>query len=132
MISGLDHAAAPASAVDDMKMFYASLGCTIQEEYGGLLISVYFGQNKLNFHAPELWQDSNMTLRGRDAVPGCGDFCFVWDGDQATLLSLLNDLDADIEDGPVERTGGRDGGATGTSVYTRDPDGNLLEFIIYP
>ena len=31
-----------------------------------------------------------------------------------------------------ERRGGRDDGrAVGHSVYTRDPDGNLLEFIIY-
>ena len=32
-----------------------------------------------------------------------------------------------------ERRGGRDGGsAIGQSVYIRDPDGNLLEFISYP
>ena len=30
----------------------------------------------------------------------------------------------------MERPGGRQ--QTGTSVYTRDPDGNLLEFMIYP
>ena len=40
---------------------------------------------------------------------------------------------AEIEEGPVERRGGRGGGRDlGTSVYTRDPDGNLLEFITYP
>ena len=39
---------------------------------------------------------------------------------------------APIEEGPVERIGGRDGGrAKGTSIYTRDPDHNLLEFIVY-
>ena len=37
-----------------------------------------------------------------------------------------------IEEGPVPRTGGMNGGSTqGISVYTRDPDANLLEFIIY-
>ena len=36
-----------------------------------------------------------------------------------------------IETGP--RQGGRNGGVdTGISRYIRDPDGNLLEFIIYP
>lgn len=40
---------------------------------------------------------------------------------------------AEVIEGPVERRGGRDGGrARGTSLYVRDPDANLLEFMIYP
>ncbi len=35
-----------------------------------------------------------------------------------------------IIEGPVSRQGGRQKAAT--SVYVRDPDGNLLEFMIYP
>jgi catechol 2,3-dioxygenase-like lactoylglutathione lyase family enzyme len=35
---------------------------------------------------------------------------------------------ADLEEGPVERFGAR---GAGTSVYFRDPDGSLLEFISY-
>jgi len=42
---------------------------------------------------------------------------------------LLDTVHAQIEEGPVTRNGGRR--ADGTSVYTRDPDGNLLEFISY-
>ena len=39
---------------------------------------------------------------------------------------------AEVIVGPVPRTGGRDGGtADGISHYIRDPDDNLLEFIIY-
>lgn len=38
-----------------------------------------------------------------------------------------------VLEGPVSRRGGRDLGETrGESVYTRDPDGNLVEFICYP
>src|SRR5260370_21942248 len=34
---------------------------------------------------------------------------------------------------PIERMGARLGGTSrGISNYTRDPDGNLLEFIVYP
>jgi catechol 2,3-dioxygenase-like lactoylglutathione lyase family enzyme len=48
-------------------------------------------------------------------------------------VRMLSAAGAQIEEGPVERDGGRDGGrAKGSSYYTRDPDGNLLEFIIYP
>ena len=92
---------------------------------------MYFGDNKLNFHVPQLWQDENMALRGRKALPGSGDFCFVWDGSERDLNQLLTGLGAEIEEGPVERTGGRQQGALGMSVYTRDPDQNLLEFIVY-
>ena len=131
MISGLDHVAAPMQAVDAMLAFYRRLGGTIKQEYFGLLYSIHFGNTKLSFHTPELWRDENMTLRGRTALPGSGDFCFVWEGGQDELSALLKDLGADVEDGPVERTGGRGRGALGMSVYTRDPDHNLVEFICY-
>jgi hypothetical protein len=45
---------------------------------------------------------------------------------------MLDQADAKIVEGPIERIGGRDNGrAKGTSTYVRDPDTNLLEFIIY-
>ena len=45
---------------------------------------------------------------------------------------MLDAAGAPIEEGPVERVGGRDSGrAKGTSLYIRDPDRNLLEFIVY-
>ena len=44
-------------------------------------------------------------------------------------VDLLEKAAASIEEGPVARHGGRR--AEGTSVYVRDPDGNLLEFMIY-
>jgi len=42
---------------------------------------------------------------------------------------MLDGAGAKIEEGPVARQGGRRRSAS--SVYTRDPDGNLLEFINY-
>ena len=64
------------------------------------------------------------------ATPPCGDLCFVWDGTPDALQAALAGAGAEIEEGPVGRKGGRRTDAT--SVYTRDPDGNLLEFMIYP
>jgi hypothetical protein len=56
----------------------------------------------------------------------------VWKGGLESLLAALQHAGATIEVGPVERVGGRDHGhASGPSVYTRDPDANLLEFIVY-
>ena len=92
----------------------------------------YIEQNKINVHAPELWQNGAFTLRGQTAQPGCGDFCFVWSGGLTDLKEKLHQAGAVIEEGPVERIGGRNAGhAKGVSIYTRDPDNNLLEFIVY-
>jgi catechol 2,3-dioxygenase-like lactoylglutathione lyase family enzyme len=53
----------------------------------------------------------------------------VWNGSAASLRSLLDSAGAEIIEGPVERQGGRR--LSATSVYVRDPDGNLLEFMVY-
>ena len=43
--------------------------------------------------------------------------------------ALLDEAGAEVVEGPVAREGGRR--APASSVYVRDPDGNLLEFMIY-
>jgi catechol 2,3-dioxygenase-like lactoylglutathione lyase family enzyme len=87
---------------------------------------------KLNVHAPELWRDERFVLRGPTAVPGCGDLCFRWSGSVDDAVALIVGAGGELVTGPVERVGGRDAGtARGSSVYTRDPDGNLVELIAY-
>jgi catechol 2,3-dioxygenase-like lactoylglutathione lyase family enzyme len=46
----------------------------------------------------------------------------------AEAIDHLIRCDVEIELGPVERNGARD---LGSSIYFRDPDGSLLEFISY-
>jgi len=53
----------------------------------------------------------------------------VWDGSVDAARAALERLGVAIEEGPVERVGGRR--AKAISMYTRDPDGNLLEFLHY-
>lgn len=137
-IAAIDHVAIPTARPEEMLRFYRTLGFTAPspEEWkasGALHFALCLGQQKINVHAPALWEGGKFTLRGPTAVPGCGDFCFVWSGDADSLLTMLRQAGASIEEGPVERTGGRARGqARGTSYYTRDPDSNLLEFILYP
>ncbi len=129
-VSGFDHVAAPMRDVEAMVAFYRKLGFHVNEGRG--ICSVHFGDHKINFHRPRVWQDPSVTLRAPAAEPPCGDFCFVWEGSESDLLEALRNADAEVIEGPVERTGGRDGGtARGISRYVRDPDGNLLEFITY-
>jgi catechol 2,3-dioxygenase-like lactoylglutathione lyase family enzyme len=136
-VTAFDHVAIPTAKPDEMLRFYRALGFSAPspEEWHAQNVpffSIQFGHNKINVHAPALWQNHAFTLRGPTAQPGCGDFCFVWSGTIAALHSTLQRAEAAVEEGPVERIGGRDAGrAKGTSIYTRDPDHNLLEFIVY-
>jgi catechol 2,3-dioxygenase-like lactoylglutathione lyase family enzyme len=127
-IRGFDHVALPMANTEAMIAFYKALGCDIKES--PTACSVYFGDNMINFHRPARWQDKTFTNRAPAAVPPCGDLCFAWEGSAQSLKDLLDRAAAKIETGPVPREGGRR--KTGSSVYVRDPDGNLLEFMIYP
>jgi catechol 2,3-dioxygenase-like lactoylglutathione lyase family enzyme len=111
-----------------MVAFYRALGLEVAERPG--VVSVYVGDQMINLHRPEVWQDARFTLRARAATPPCGDLCFVWDGSPESLHARLGEAGAEIEEGPVERHGGRR--ELASSVYVRDPDGNLVEFMIYP
>ena len=136
-VTGFDHVDLPTAQPEAMLRFYRALGfqAPTPEEWrtlGTRHFSIQFGDNKINVHPPQLWQDPAFTLRGPSASPGCGDLCFVWDGPVTELHEALHAAGAVVEVGPVERVGGRDAGrARGTSIYTRDPDNNLLEFIVY-
>jgi len=136
-VTAFDHVAIPTAKPDEMLHFYRGLGFSAPtpEEWRASNqrhFSIQFGENKINVHAPALWETESFTLRGATARPGCGDFCFVWSGTLVELKSALQRVGAEIEEGPVERIGARDAGrAKGTSIYCRDPERNLLEFIVY-
>ena len=112
---------------DAMVAFYRGLGFDLAEQTH--VVSVYVGDQMINFHRPSIWSREGFTLRAPNAQPPCGDLCFVWDGTPDALKQMLDRAGAKIEEGPVARQGGRRRPAS--SVYTRDPDGNLLEFMIY-
>jgi catechol 2,3-dioxygenase-like lactoylglutathione lyase family enzyme len=60
-------------------------------------------------------------------TPGSADLCFRFDGPVAEVLALLAAADVLVVEGPVPRPASN--GERGTSVYFRDPDGNLLELL---
>lgn len=131
-VSAYDHVALPMEHVEEMLAFYAGLGFTVDDQHAPILWSVAVADMKINLHGPKLWRSDRFELRGPTARPGCGDLCFVWDGTHDDLVACLSKVGAEVIEGPVDRIGGRAAGtATGTSRYVRDPDGNLLEFIVY-
>ena len=131
-VRSFDHVAIPMENVEAMLAFYRALGFRVDDRFAPRAWSLHLADQKINLHAPELWQNGRFTLRGPTAQPGCGDFCFVWDGSARALVDLLGAHAIEVIEGPVERDGGRNGGASvGISTYIRDPDGNLVEFIRY-
>jgi catechol 2,3-dioxygenase-like lactoylglutathione lyase family enzyme len=84
-----------------------------------------FGDTQINLHGPGV----DAVPVARDPVrPGNSDLCFEWPGPIAEAVGHLKQCGVPIELGPVARNGARD---AGMSVYFRDPDGSLLEFISY-
>jgi len=126
-VRSFDHVALPMQNTEAMLTFYKALGFEVSENANAC--SVYIGDQMINFHRPALWQRESFTLRAPAAKPPCGDLCFVWDGTPGSLKAMLDQAGAKVIEGPVGRQGGRR--KTASSVYVRDPDGNLLEFMIY-
>lgn len=84
-----------------------------------------FANAQLNVHGPKV----NAQPVARIPVPpGGSDLCFEWAGPIGEAISHLESNGVAIELGPVERHGR---GGAGISVYFRDPDGSLLEFLSY-
>jgi catechol 2,3-dioxygenase-like lactoylglutathione lyase family enzyme len=126
-VSSFDHVSLPMQDTEATVAFYRSLGLQVAEH--AHVVSVYVGDQMINFHRPATWQREGFSLRAPGALPPCGDLCFVWDGSPEALSALLDTAGAEIIEGPVARQGGRR--VEASSVYLRDPDGNLLEFMIY-
>ena len=149
-IRHLDHVAYAVEHADAMLAFYRRLGfrvvlhdhagVPVDDEYawrsaGGDLWAVQFGESKIFMVAASRWPASEWepsSLRAPRAAPGTMDVCWVWEGPLAEAKRFLAERDVTVLAGPVERVGGADGGRrAGTSLYFRDPDDNLLEFIVY-
>ena len=68
-VRGFDHVALPMQNTDAMIAFYRRLGFQITE--GNAAVSVYVGDQMINFHRPALWQNGTFTLRAPAAKPPC-------------------------------------------------------------
>jgi catechol 2,3-dioxygenase-like lactoylglutathione lyase family enzyme len=122
--ASLDHCVIAVTEWSRSNAFYRDvIGCEVVERGAGYAYRL--GAQQLNVHGPGVAAEP----RAADPVrPGNSDVCFRWDGPIDGAVEHLRSRGVEIELGPVERHGAR---GAGTSVYFRDPDGSLLEFIAY-
>ena len=122
---GLDHCVIHVSNWERAKAFYRDvLGADPVPVGKGFAFR--FGAVQLNCHGPDQVGEPRARL---PVMPGGSDLCFVWPGPIEAAREHLERHGVPVELGPVERHGAR---GTGTSVYFRDPDRSLIEFIAYP
>ena len=129
----IDHLAMPTANAERLIEFYQRLGFYINDEDDwcagkAKIFSIQVGDSKINVHPEGFTAD----LRGQTALPGCTDICFVWEGTAEECKGWLEDSGVEIIRGPGPRKGARSGGSLpAVSLYARDPDDNLLEWMIY-
>jgi catechol 2,3-dioxygenase-like lactoylglutathione lyase family enzyme len=122
----LDHVVIAVSDWDRSIAFYRDvLGGQVIDHPDGR-VAFRFGTQQLNVHGPGL--DVGTLVAARPVTPGGSDLCLVWPGTTEELTHHLAGHGVTIEAGPATRHGGA---GAGTSTYFRDPDGSLLEFIVY-
>ena len=120
----LDHCVIHVSDWEKSNAFYRDvLGAELVQS--GVRGSYRFGDQQLNLHGPGV---DAVPVAGVPVPPGGSDLCFEWPGDIEEAREHLERQGVEVEMGPVERRGAR---GVGTSLYFRDPDGSLLEFISY-
>jgi catechol 2,3-dioxygenase-like lactoylglutathione lyase family enzyme len=120
----LDHCVIHVSNWDESNAFYRDvLGAELVPAGTGW--AYRFGTQQRNVHGPGL--DPTPVAR-LPVQPGNRGLCFVYEGPIEDAIAHLDAHGTPIELGPVERSGSR---GPGRSVYFRDPDGSLLEFITY-
>lgn len=121
----LDHVVIAVSDWERSNAFYRSVvGAELVEPRPGRF-AYRIGDQQLNVHGP----GTEAHPLARDRVrPGNSDICLVWHGPIEDAAAHLELCGVEIEEGPADRNGAR---GPGRSVYFRDPDGSLLEFISY-
>lgn len=119
MITSLDHLVLTVADIEATVDFYTKVLGMEHVVFEGRH-ALHFGRQKINLHEA----GKEFTPRARVATAGSGDLCFLLSIPLQEAETRLRAGGVEIIEGPVARTG-----ATGplTSLYFRDPDGNLIE-----
>jgi catechol 2,3-dioxygenase-like lactoylglutathione lyase family enzyme len=120
----LDHCVIAVTDWQRSNAFYRDvIGAEVIQRPPGYVYRL--GERQLNVHGPGV----EPQPVARDPVrPGNSDLCFRWPGPIETAVEHLAGQGVPVELGPVPRSAAL---GEGRSVYFRDPDGSLMEFISF-
>jgi catechol 2,3-dioxygenase-like lactoylglutathione lyase family enzyme len=123
-VESLDHLVLTVADVEASAIFYGRVLGVQRVVFGAGRVALQFGRQKINLHAAA----APLQPHALRPTPGSADLCFVSEVALSDWIAHLAASGVTLEAGPVARTG-----ALGpmTSIYFRDPDGNLLEIARY-
>ena len=141
-VKSIDHIVINVSDMERAIAFYKRIGFALINEDGwrkgqGQVAIKISDTQKINIHKEqELGPQLKPQATGREdrfslalvPVVGGADFCVVWDGTVEEAQQHLRKSSVESVSAPRRVSGGQ---GPGTSVYFRDPDGNLWEFVTY-
>jgi catechol 2,3-dioxygenase-like lactoylglutathione lyase family enzyme len=121
-LRSIDHFVLTVADISTTCAFYSRVLAMREIFFGEGRRALVFGSNKINLHQYR----AEFEPKARQPTPGSADFCLLVDTPPEETLRHLAACGVPVVEGPVERTG-----ATGalTSIYIRDPDGNLVELL---
>jgi catechol 2,3-dioxygenase-like lactoylglutathione lyase family enzyme len=126
-VDRLDHLVINCRDIETMASWYQRVLGMEREEFGKPpRTALKFGGQKINLRPHDVPQEK--WLAAADCAPGTQDLCFIVTVSAEQIAEHFRDCGIELVLGPVERQG-----ALGpmTSVYTRDPEGNLIEVSSY-
>lgn len=128
-VTGLDHVAITVDDIDVTIDFYRRVvGAEVLHEdlfrSGAIpIVILQVGASRLSVHPAS----APAAPHARIPVPGSADLCFRWSGPLDLAVDHLTAEGVEVELGPEPRPAAD--GMLGASIYFRDPDGNLLEYL---
>lgn len=123
-IDRVDHLVLTVADVDRAVEFYTQVLGMEPMTFPGERRAVRFGGKTIKLHAASELVEPTAT----HPVPGSANLCLVTNNPLSDVQDVLRNNEVWIEEGPVVRTGSL---GPITSLYVRDPDGNLIEIAKY-
>jgi catechol 2,3-dioxygenase-like lactoylglutathione lyase family enzyme len=120
----LDHLVLTVRDIERTCAFYERVLGMSRQSFAKGRVALHFGDQKINLHP----YPSPIDPKAAVPEPGSADLCFITEAPIDEVVDHLRAQGIEIDVGPRTTAG-----ALGpmTSVYVRDPDGNLIEIANY-